>query len=92
MHMSLTEFETKFFDPKRVSTYLENRQKWVEQFKKADKEQKWTTAFMLLGTLAAAGRLTSAEFEAEGAARYRAGDEPSAERLYTLTALLDILK
>ena len=92
MQMTIHEFESKFFDQKRFQDLLENRVQLIQQYKDAPPEQRWTTYFMLLGILAAAGRLPLTEYQAEGPAKFQRQEVPTPERLYTLTALCDLLK
>lgn len=92
MHLTLEEFETKFFEPERVKAYLENRPAWVEEYKKSDENSRWTTYFMLLGTLSSHGRISAREYQELGPILYQKGICPTPERLYTMTALIDLLK
>jgi hypothetical protein len=92
MRMTLEEFEKKFFDPQRVTKYLENRTAHVDAFSKTEPESRWTVYFMLLGGLAAGGRISPEEFQAEGPNQYAQQKVPTPERLYALTALVDLLK
>jgi len=92
MQMSLEEFETKFFEPERVKTYIENRTSWIEEYKASSETSKWTTYFMLLGSLAAHGRITVTEYQKLGPDMYSQKVIPTPERLYTLTALVDLIK
>lgn len=93
MQMSIEEFESHFFDPKRVEKYLEKRQAWIDQYTVMKAETRWTTYLMMLGILASSGRLSQTEYQQLGPIPYSQGKEvPSPERLYTLTALVDLLQ
>lgn len=92
MRMTLDEFERKFFEPARITDFIENRASWIEQYKATDDETRWTTYFMLIGGLAAGGRITPEEFQQEGPNKYSAKDVPTPERLYALTALTSLLR
>lgn len=92
MRMTLDEFEKKFFDPARVTQFIEGRRGAVDEFSKTDTESRWTLYFMLLGGLAAGGRISPEEFQQEGPLAYQSGKVPSPEKLYAMTALTELLK
>lgn len=91
MKMSLDEFEAKFFEPAVMQKQLELRPALTEQYRNSDPGSRWTTYFMMLGMLAAAGRVDAQEFQ-QFAKTYNPADPPTPERLYVVTCLMNLLK
>ena len=50
MKMSIEEFETKFFDPQRVKTFIENRETWINDYKNTDYATRWTKCILKRGS------------------------------------------
>lgn len=92
MKISVTELEEKFFAKEEIEKLLNNREKLVEQYNRSEESSRWTTYFMLLGTLSASGRMDFEEYQKLGPQQYSAKQAPSGERLFVLTALIELLK